>query len=251
MVCGCAALRDGGQEKHNPGGMQSRGDRGLRCPLYRGRGVVATDTKVIERRVSAERLAPYRAVVGGDRNRAIELYVWNADIASAFWALLGHLEVLVRNAMHEQLETWSVRTYGQPTWYTTCGQLFNEETNRDLATARRRATMSGRAETSGRVIAELPLGFWRFLLASRYERVLWRTCLYKGFPGQGRRRLLFDKASALHHLRNRIAHHEPVHNRPLEELHRDLLDVADWVCPVTREWIASQSKVPQVLAMKP
>lgn len=95
------------------------------------------------------------------------------------------------------------------------------------------------------------MGFWRFLLASRYERTLWRTCLYKAFPGQGRRSAVSDKLSGLHQLRNRIAHHEPVHNRPLVALHADALQLAVWVCPTTGTWITAQSAVIAVLARKP
>lgn len=217
----------------------------------RGTSMTPTDLAVIERRISGERLAPYRAQTDGHLGRAIDLYQWNADAAAAFWVLLGHLEILIRNAMHEQLAAWSLARYGQSAWYVSCSAQFNAETRQDVAVARRRATAAGRTETQGQVIAELPLGFWKFLLAGRYERVLWRTCLYRGFPGQGRRRAVFDKLSGLHLLRNRIAHHEPVHNRSLGQLHEDALDIAGWICPVARTWIASQSRVPDVLLVRP
>lgn len=209
------------------------------------------ETAVIERRISPERLAPYRAAVGGDLGRAVELYWWNAEAASAFWTLLGHLEVLVRNSMHEQLTDLSVRMSGDAAWYSVLEHLFNWQTAQDIATARHRATAGGRPEAAGRVVAELPMGFWRFLLASRYERTLWRTCLHKAFPGQGRRRAVSDKLAGLHQLRNRIAHHEPVHNRPLAALHADALEIADWVCPTTGTWISAQSAVIGLLARKP
>jgi hypothetical protein len=95
------------------------------------------------------------------------------------------------------------------------------------------------------------LGFWRYLLASRYERTLWRTSLYRAFPGQGRRRAIYTKLAALHLLRNRVAHHEPVHNRPLERLHADVLLLAGWICPTTRTWMAKHSTVQPVLGTRP
>jgi hypothetical protein len=52
----------------------------------------------------------------------------------------------------------------------------------------------------------------------------------------------------LHVLRNRIAHHEPIHNRPLGELHAVALTTAGWICPTTRGWIAARSRVPALLA---
>jgi hypothetical protein len=112
------------------------------------------------------------------------------------------------------------------------------------------ATLTGRAETAGRVVAELPFGFWRCLPASRYERTLWRTRLYRAFPGQERRQPVHARLADLHQLRNRVAHREPVHNRPLARLHDDALLVAEWACPGTRTWIAARSAVPRLLASR-
>jgi hypothetical protein len=61
------------------------------------------------------------------------------------------------------------------------------------------------------------------------------------------RRDVHDAMRDLQLLRNRIAHHEPIHNRPLRTLHDQALAVADWVCPVTRRWIAARSRVPGLL----
>jgi hypothetical protein len=65
------------------------------------------------------------------------------------------------------------------------------------------------------------------------------------------RRDVHDAIRDLHVLRNRIAHHEPIHNRPLEMLHEQALTVAEWVCPVTRRWIAARSRVPALLLVVP
>jgi hypothetical protein len=206
---------------------------------------------MLERRISAERFAPYRAAMGGDPHQALTLYERNTALSAAFWVVLCDVEVLVRNAMHERLTEWSTRTYGQSLWFLDAGGVFNAETANDIATARRYATLGGRSESAGRVVAELPLGFWRYLLSSRYERSLWMPCLrgaFPGIPGRGMRRDVHDAMRDLHLLRNRIAHHEPIHNRPLLTLHRLALTVADWVCPVTRQWISSRSQVPALLA---
>jgi hypothetical protein len=39
---------------------------------------------VLERRISVERLAPYRVAAAGDLGKALALYEWNTEIASAF-----------------------------------------------------------------------------------------------------------------------------------------------------------------------
>jgi hypothetical protein len=48
----------------------------------------------LEMRLSVERLAPYRAMCGGDLDAAIALYEWNAEVSAALGKTLGHLEVL-------------------------------------------------------------------------------------------------------------------------------------------------------------
>ena len=130
------------------------------------------------------------------------------------------------------------------------GIFFNEKTINDIETARHHLAANGRPETPGRVVAELPLGFWRFLLSGRYERSLWLPCLRGAFPGiegRGMRRDVHDAMQELHLLRNRIAHHEPIYNRPLGRLHDLALTTAGWICPVTRQWMAGRSGVPELL----
>jgi hypothetical protein len=209
------------------------------------------DPAVLERRLSTERLAPYRAAVCGDAARTIALYEWNAEVGAAFWAVVGHIEVLVRNAIHDQLTNWFTEQFHEPQWYLDPGRLLTAQARLDIAGARSRAVREDRVETPGRVVAELTFGFWRYLLAVRYERSLWRTCLWQAWPGQGLRREVHDKVAQLHVLRNRIAHHEPIHNRPLDSLHDTAMTVAGWVCPVTRDWIGSLSRVAGLLLERP
>jgi hypothetical protein len=212
------------------------------------------ELRTLARRISAERFAPYHAAAGYDARRALQLYENNLELSMAFWGVLSDLEILVRNAMHERLTIWSLRRYGDDVWYLDHGRVFRDEGSSVIDAARRRATAEGRGETVGRVVAELPFGFWRFLLTSHYERSLWMPCLRHAFPGiqgRGMRRDVHDAIRDLHVLRNRIAHHEPIHNRPLAVLHDQALMVAEWVCPVTRRWIAARSRVPELLLAPP
>jgi len=214
--------------------------------------VTLANLLTLETRLSAERLGPYRAAVGGDLAKAVALYEWNRTMSAAFGATLADLEVIVRNSMHDQLTAWSTRTHGKPRWYLDPAKLLNDEATKDIAKARQRATINGRPETAGRVVAELSLGFWRYLLASRYERTLWLPALRPAFPHfKGIRRHLEQQIRPLHLLRNRVAHHEPIHGRPLASLHASTLQVIGWVCPVAHDWIRDGCQVRQVLAQKP
>jgi hypothetical protein len=216
----------------------------------------AAELALLERRLSPERLGPYRSVCGGGLEAALTLYRWNVEATAALATTIGHVEVLLRNAMHQELEAWSARTVGEPRWYLNPpssarpdGFLFAEALD-DIAKARTRAVRDGRPESSGRVVAELNLGFWRFLLSRRYDRGLWHPCLHKAFPRR-RRVEVFEAVVSLHEARNRIAHLEPMFNRPLADLLQTSLGIADWICPTSRRWVEESSRVTAVIAARP
>ncbi len=65
--------------------------------------------------------------------------------------------------------------------------------------------------STGKVVAELTLYFWKRLYGPEYEQTLWRPTLKRTFPDKRIKRA--DIASNLENIyqaRNRLAHHEPV-----------------------------------------
>ncbi|SEW40813.1 hypothetical protein SAMN05421595_2841 [Austwickia chelonae] len=105
----------------------------------------------------------------------------------------------------------------------------------------------------GRVVAELSLGFWRFLLAKRYQNTLWAPHLRHAFPGMKpqRRGDVYCHVDVLHTLRNRIAHHEPIHHFPLDDRHDRMLLVIEWIDPAMSDWLSGLSRVPELLKQRP
>jgi len=202
--------------------------------------------------LSVERFGAYRVAAGGHDADALALYEWNATISAALWTDLAHCEVLVRNRLHEQLTAWSTQVYGESVWYRDPGRIFTAQHASDVAEARRRATTGSRAkpETPGRIVAELNFGFWRYLVASQYERTLWLPVLRYTFRNVHRRHL-HGCLARLHNVRNRIAHHEPIHYENLGRLHGDLLKVLGWINPTYRQWVQQQSTVTDQLAARP
>lgn len=206
----------------------------------------------LERWFSAERLVPYRAACDGADDRAADLYAWNGALSAALWQTLGHVEILLRQAMHRQLSSWSQKREHDDRWYIAVDAYLTDRARIDVRQARRRVTKSGKAETPGRVVAELNLGFWRYLLASHYERTLWLSCLRQAFPHlHGIRKHIERPVADLHRLRNRLAHHEPIHHQPIEDLREKALLVAGWVDPAARDWILAGDTVPQVVMRRP
>jgi hypothetical protein len=205
---------------------------------------------VLRRYLSPERLAPYVPAAGG-LDAAEELYGWNLAASGALYEVLGAFEVMLRNALHAQLTAWQGQLAGA--WYDDPRRVLSEKSREDVQAARDRVRRLDRPETPGRVVAELGFGFWRFLLAGQYEKTLWTPHLRHGFPHlrPQSRRDVHDRVARLNRLRNRVAHHEPIHGRDLAGDHADLLAVAAWMHPTVAEWIADLSRVPAVLASRP
>ncbi|WP_211192903.1 hypothetical protein [Actinoplanes sp. TBRC 11911] len=164
---------------------------------------------------------------------------------------MAHVEVILRNAIHENLSAWSAQRFGEPRWYLDPGGILQPRALDDIQSARRRAARGGRSETPGRVVAELTLGFWRYMLAKQYDRTLWRTTLYQAFPGQRSRRIVYDAATVLHLCRNRLAHQEAIFNRPVDDIRFVALVLADWICPTSRVWIERHCEIEAVLDERP
>ncbi|GAA4472114.1 Abi family protein [Rhodococcus olei] len=208
--------------------------------------------------LTPERLAPYKAAASGDTDRALDLYEWNGRISAAVFEDLGYLEVVLRNACHHQLHIWHQARGGSDPWYLD--PVFTAASQEDIRKARQRATRAGRTELPGRVVAELMFGFWRFLHARSYEATLWTPCLRLAFPHlqPRRRQTVYTRLDHLNTLRNRIAHHEPVHGvriagtgLDVAGLHAEMLEVLGWIDPVVENWVRARSAVPALLTDRP
>lgn len=201
--------------------------------------------------LSSERFQPYLDACGDDPEAALHLYEWNQAMSGAMYELTGMCEIALRNTMASQL---AVLHKGSPMeWFDDPHHLLQPRAHADIATARQRATRGGRLETRGRVVAELTFGFWRYLLASRYEATLWTPALRHGFPNlQPQRRQKVDRVVAsLHVLRNRLAHHEPIHARNLARDIEDCLELLGWIDADVQAWATRVERATAVLASRP
>ncbi len=227
-----------------------------------GRTVSNINFREVAARLTAPRLKPYLKAVGGEVEAAIRLYDWNTSAAGALYGDIGRLEVIFRNTVDEALLRYGEFHGWQGAWYRR-SQLFPgrhaQRTREDIATARRRATRGGRrAEVHDRVIAELNFGFWRYLCEPPYLTSLWVPAVASAFPLHPSARYpeqvradVADRMQRLHFLRNRIAHHEPIHRRDLSRDHEQLLELVGWMCSDSRAWIAATSWTPRTIAARP
>jgi hypothetical protein len=210
------------------------------------------ELKAMVAALSAERLSTYLYACHGDQAEAIELYVWNTRVGGAFWETLGLVEVVLRNALDARLSLRHARLQRRGEWLDDPAEELHQHARADIATARGRVRVKRKQARHGQVIAELPFGFWRFLLARQYASTLWPD-LASVFPHAPNRslRTVENPVARLHEFRNRLAHQEPVHAYPLPARHEDLLTVLGYIDPLVADWVAAQSRVPAVLAQRP
>ncbi len=192
--------------------------------------------------ISPERFSTYLDLAKGDRRLAIQMYIRNAALGGAFHGPLQALEVTLRNAVHHTL----VSNYGA-FWFDDSRLLRATE----QASVRRANQKIRNQRTPGHVVAELNFGFWVALFSKSYDHGLWRTDLHLIFAPKPNRRELHDQLDRLRTLRNRIAHHEPIHQRDVRVDHEKILWILKMMSPATAAWVAHHSRVIEILNTNP
>jgi hypothetical protein len=180
--------------------------------------------------LSSDRINAYRQSPSDTDLDLLERYFWNMALSEALYPTLQALEVALRNNIHTAAE----RLYATPDWLTRQPPLLHPSEQDQVVAAVGRLARSAKPVTSGRIMAELNLGFWTSLLDRRYEQRLWPQLLRYVFPNLPRRRrtrhTMSARLSELRRLRNRVFHHEPIwHWQNLPQLHRDLLETIYWL----------------------
>jgi hypothetical protein len=199
----------------------------------------------IEKRLSPERLSKYSISAAGDKGEALKLYQRNTVLCEALYTPLQGLEICLRNSMNLEL----VSRFGDG-WHNNSHAIFHHPATEMLHEARNALATDGKAITTGGLVAELSFGFWVAILGPKYDTSLWIPSLRRAFahrPSSVQRREVQGALNAIRRLRNRVAHHEPIMHRHLDEDHELILRIIHWCCPETAQWVASQSRFPSVL----
>ncbi|HEV6955663.1 MAG TPA: hypothetical protein VKY86_20655 [Promicromonospora sp.] len=188
--------------------------------------------------VTPERMASYLGASQGDVERAFARYEWNIEASAGVMGLSSVVEVVVRNAIDRELTTWARRAHGpHAEWFD-------------------HAPLDLKGRRDGKVVAELSFGFWRYLLESRYHTALWVPALHRAFP-DGARDLRQRRAHVAHQMqqlqfvRNRAAHHEPIHCR---DLGKDLLAAETLLQHVSADavaWMTAVCPVREIIGRRP
>lgn len=198
--------------------------------------------------ISEDRFRTYLATTAGDELVAWRLYEWGLAAASGFQLPLHALEITLRNAMHDAI----AQVYGSD-WLSALSAGPNlRRVERDMiAQAAERLRREAKVATPPAMIAALPFGFWVALLASHHDQGLWRTAGHRAFHGRHRRRHLHEDLERVRTLRNRIAHHEHLLNRNLEQDARRVERLLMALNPDVGLWVDQRSTLSQVLGQRP
>ncbi|MEV5896699.1 hypothetical protein [Nonomuraea fuscirosea] len=163
---------------------------------------------------------------------------------------MQYLEVAMRSVMTCEL----ISFLGREDWWndprpqlTYGGRQRISEAEQQL----RRIGLTPRRTWSAK---KLPFGFYVSLLGpgNGYDQRLWRTALYRAFPGsRGRRRTLHGQVDHLRILRIKIAHHGPIHHRHLVADHEVILRCLDYIDEGLAAMVRRNSRVSEALGQRP
>lgn len=194
--------------------------------------------------LSAARLSTYLEACGQDLSGALALYDWNMHVSAAFMVPLHLAEIAFRNAVADVL----AKVHGS-SWPWSSG--FQSSLQDRGVTGRYSAKsdlqrVSAKAGSVSQVTTELKFAFWEMLLSSsQYQRV-WQNHLHLSFSGMKRDlpardslRLLQATVRHVRHLRNRIAHHEPIFYRDLQADLEWVRVLLEWRSPAGARWMQS------------
>jgi hypothetical protein len=223
-----------------------------------------------ERALSRDRLARYAVGAREPQWEQLARYAWNVSICEAFYPLLHHLEVVLRNRLYElgAAEYPVARVRHISTWLDSDPTHLSAYAAQDVLKAKQKLfgvdystgtlLRSTRRFTGGDLVAALDFGFWTGLFNKHYlyqsgrDRRLWPHGLAAVFPHGPKKLALGPISARLHHirqLRNRLFHHEPIWRRVNLAADRDdIIELLEWMSPDVARVIRGTERLTEVLS---
>jgi hypothetical protein len=210
----------------------------------------------LEKVISADRLGSY-GPTGPPIRETLDLYVWNTALSASFYGPLQALEVALRNALQRELSA----VCGTSDWYKS--RLFRRaayDLAGSIAEVANRLTRDRKPVDPPHVVAALHFGFWSKLIDAgpngNRVRLLWNAALHRAFPrypggAQAHRGPIYGELLRVKDFRNRIAHHEPIHNKNPAREYARLLTIAGWLDAALPRWIAHHARCETLLDQRP
>lgn len=209
-----------------------------------------------DRYLGSERLSRFLSASHNDREKAIALVDWDREMRGELQKVLGEWEVALRNAYDSAISSW---WGGEQHWLLDPdspvqrptlhgGNDINRRSRAAIAAADQRRRPG---DPIGQVIANLTLGFWRYLSIRAREKSLWVPALHRAFPKGSDRYQVDSQIDMLYRLRNRVAHHEPVFHKPIKTYVVNLVASCDLLRPELAAQIAGRPSFERLWRTRP
>lgn len=207
------------------------------------------DADIVHLALSRARMSTYESVAVEQGKSALALYAWNGLISGALLTPLQMCEVIIRNAVSDALEA----LYGSDwPWNKTFETSLPFARKKELLEARKDAT------TVGQVIPELSFYFWQNMFTSRHYGRIWEGHIDRLFPNmelgmnkQAKRIFIQNEMEHIRALRNRIAHHEHIFKRDLEDDYQRIVQLIGLRCKISAQWLIQNNFFNTVFGLKP
>jgi len=189
--------------------------------------------------LSSNRLDSYKAHFNlSTDEECLGVYLWNDSLSSAFFKIIGIVEISFRNMLHRELSSLFYAHRNQGTlfdndWYNylSSSGIINQQTISILkkTTHHKVSIRAGAAPTwqpknpaptPGKVVSAQTIGFWIKLIETTRTTIDWKTVFHNGFKEHFSRHATYWKTRPVNdllirleqvaELRNRVAHHEPL-----------------------------------------
>jgi len=181
------------------------------------------DYNNIQKYISSSRLQGYEWVCNGNNRKTLKLYQTNLRLSQAFYPLLSLCEVILRNALNEELTNY----FKDTEWLKNQLNGFMNHSSLtfiDKRTGQQKANLFlqksvnntirdlGKNATQCKIIADLNFGFWTALFDKTHYAIL-KGCpiqIFPNLPTGANRRQVYQMLLRIRDFRNRIYHNEAI-----------------------------------------
>ena len=196
----------------------------------------------------------------GNYERAVALYRWNCELASAYWEAIAYIEVALRNLLDRKMTQRQISLGRSTHWIfddnyelgrSKDQNVVSTQPFKEIADAMRRVRKNGKPLTPDQIISELSFGFWHQLV-SKKQLFLWPE-LASGFVNAPSRRQSYisNLTLEIRDLRNRIGHHHRLGDDAIESGFKFINQLAGSIDEELVAWIGSNSRINNLLKTNP
>jgi hypothetical protein len=183
------------------------------------------------------------------------LYAWNAQVSGALLTPLHICEVVIRNAVSDALTSvYGDRWAWQQSFERSLKNKGTYSPRQDLLKTRDNIKI----QTTGKLIPEMKFVFWQKMFIRSHDDRLWNPHLIQIFPNldstkpiEQLRMDIYNELEEIRKLRNRIAHHEPIFTRDLENDFQKIINLVRFRCSSTADWLLVNQQALALIQSKP